>query len=62
MNDNNVTLFPSITVFVVVKTVTQMKINPKGVSPYSGLYREAPSKTATFVRLRVYKRVWMFTS
>ena len=29
----------------------------RGVSPYSGLYGEAPPERGTFLRLQVYKRV-----
>ena len=33
--------------------------NPRGggVTPYNGLYGEAPSERGTFFRLQVYKRV-----
>ena len=31
--------------------------HPEGVTPYNGLYGEAPLERGTFFRLEVYKRV-----
>ena len=43
--------------FVNYNLVTTNEQNPRGGTPYSGLYGEAPPERGTFFRLQVYKRV-----
>ena len=33
------------------------ELNLRGVTPYNGVYGEAPPERGTFLRLQVYKRV-----
>ena len=52
----------SLVVFVLVFSVGHSCGNPRGVggggvTPYNGLYGEAPPERGTFFRLQVYKRV-----